>query len=262
MRRFFSLAAIGGLAVSAIAVWPGTRQSSAPELRDVDLSRWACAQREAGNASGAIDVARNRAKNRPWREPPTDLPVWTIDRFATEARRMDAVLGGQRTRSRLSRVQAESLASFERRIASVTGWIVLAYRTGAESTNCNSRELVDWHVELFPRPSDHPPRPGDPTGLITEITPRTEGPLYRAGIRIQRLASFIRFGNNPRLRTVPTGAPARQVRITGYLFWDDQHNGGTDIGPTVRSGGGSVYHNPWRISAWEIHPVLRIEEIK
>src|SRR5207248_11628391 len=55
-----------------------------------------------------------------------------------------------------------------------------------------------------------------------------------------------------------TGHPARKIRITGYRLWDDEHNGAADVGTTIRRANPNRYHNPWRQTAWEIHPVIKI----
>ena len=239
----------------------GAQQERAPELRDLDLSSWDCLQREGGNAATEIDATRNLMKNRPWRAVTERVPDWSFEQFVDSARAFDAAIGGVKARRELTSAQAQTLAGIERRLVSVTAWIVMAYPTGRESTNCGSTEFIDWHIELVARPFDHRPAPGDPTAIITEITPRTERPLYRAGVRMQKLASIIRLCGPPNITAVTTGSPPHRVRVTGYLLWDDQHNGPNDIGPTVLTGGGSQYHNPWRISPWEIHPVLKIEDL-
>ena len=57
-----------------------------------------------------------------------------------------------------------------------------------------------------------------------------------------------------------TGHKAQKVRVTGYLLWDDEHNDSTkDVGTTIRSIARNKYHNPWRATAWELHPVIKIE---
>jgi hypothetical protein len=59
----------------------------------------------------------------------------------------------------------------------------------------------------------------------------------------------------------PTGHPARKIRVTGYLLWDDEHNGAADIGTVIRLIAANKYHQPWRRTAWEIHPAIKIEAV-
>jgi hypothetical protein len=44
-------------------------------------------------------------------------------------------------------------------------------------------------------------------------------------------------------------------------MWDDEHNGSADIGETVKRAAIGRYHSPWRKTAWEIHPVFKIEPV-
>jgi hypothetical protein len=75
---------------------------------------------------------------------------------------------------------------------------------------------------------------------------------------MQVLAGFIRA---PDLTIEPTGHVARKIRVTGYLLWDDEHNGSADVGTSIRAIGANKYHQPWRSTAWEIHPAIKIEAI-
>ena len=102
-------------------------------------------------------------------------------------------------------------------------------------------------------------RVGDPTPIICEITPRIEQALYREGIRIQSLAGFFRLHDK---RFQATGHKAQKIRVTGYLLWDDDHNGSADVGSTVEYFSKNGFHHPWRSTAWEIHPVMKIEVIE
>ncbi|MEO8440059.1 MAG: hypothetical protein ABI540_07540 [Spartobacteria bacterium] len=227
------------------------------ELKKIDLTGWDCLDRLEGTAKTPDGVERNRLKNR----NAANLAGASIEKmdtaaaFLRAAAEFEAGTKGKR-RNDLSAAQRAILDQREKQIVSLTGYLVLAYAGPPESTNCASADFHDWHLELFEKPSDHPPRPGDPTAIICEITPRVQNDLYRAGIRVQELAAFIRA---PDLSYEPTGHPARRVRITGQLLWDDDHNGVADVGTTVRTIGAIGYHNPWRSTAWEIHPVTKIE---
>jgi hypothetical protein len=117
----------------------------------------------------------------------------------------------------------------------------------------------DWHLEIFANPSDHAPQIGDPTPIICEITPRTERSLYREGIRIQSLTGFFRLQDKT---FQPTRHKAQKIRVTGYLMWDDDHNGSADVGLTIEYFSKNGFHHPWRSTAWEIHPIMKIEVIE
>jgi hypothetical protein len=47
--------------------------------------------------------------------------------------------------------------------------------------------------------------------------------------------------------------------VTGYLMWDDVHNGPKEVGTTVTSIGSDKRDHPWRTTAWEVHPILKLE---
>ncbi len=150
------------------------------------------------------------------------------------------------------------LAALENQIVSLTGYLVLAYAGPPETTNCGSVDFHDWHLEVFERPQDHPPEVGDATPIIVETTPRLQNSLYQAGVRLEQLAALMR---RPDMTYEPTGHPARRVRFTGYLLWDDDHNGAADIGPRITTKAKNGYNQPWRSTAFEIHPVLKIEAL-
>ncbi|MEP6957062.1 MAG: hypothetical protein ABI883_09555, partial [Chthoniobacterales bacterium] len=93
--------------------------------------------------------------------------------------------------------------------------------------------------------------------IICEITPRTQGAIFRDGIRLQKLAGFFR---RPDMESETLSQKSQRVRITGYPLWDDEHNGAADIGTKIqRVNPGNKFHQPWRSTAWEIHPALKIE---
>lgn len=228
------------------------------ELKEFDLTGWNCLDRLEGSARTPDGIERNRMKNRSG----LDLATARVEAMDTTAflagvAAFDAETKRKR-RQDLSPIQKADLAKRETQLVSLTGYLVLAYAGPPETTNCASVDLHDWHLEVFAKPSDHPPQAGDPTPIICEITPRTQNAIYRDHIRMQALAAFIRA---PDLSYEPTGHPARKIRVTGYLLWDDDHNGLADVGATIRSIGANKYHQPWRSTAWEIHPVVKIEAL-
>ncbi len=234
------------------------RISEDRDLKQIDLTGWDCLDQPAGSAKTEDGVERNAGKNR----APVDVTGLTVAKFDTAGLlKYVSAFDAQTVRKRrkdLTAPQREELAALEKQVVSLTAYLVLAYAGPPESTNCGSVDLHDWHLELFEQPLDHAPTIGDPTPIICEITPRTQNALFRDGVRIPQLAGFFR---RPDLETEPTGHKAQRVRITGFLVWDDDHNGAADVGTTVRSIGKNKYHNPWRWTAWEIHPVLKIEPV-
>ena len=230
-----------------------------PELRDLDISGWDCASRLEGAARTHDSQERNRQKNRSPLEL-TGLNILSFDTAAFLARVADYDRQIEKKHRRdLSPQQKERVAGLEKQIVSVTGWLVLAYQGVPESTNCRSRDFLDWHLELSAGPADHPVQVGDPTPIICEITPRTQALLYRSGVRIQKLAAFFRL---PDLTFAATGSEPHKIRVTGFLMWDDEHNkADSDVGSFIGWFSKDGYHHPWRATAWEIHPILKIEDL-
>jgi hypothetical protein len=247
-----------GVVLIALARADGAEQISEDrELKEIDLTSWSCANRPEGSGRSPDTAERNRLKNR----FAADLSKLAVTSFDTNSllkhvADFDAGTKGKR-RKDLSADQKRRLEILEAPLVSLTGYLVLAYPGPAETTNCSSVDFHDWHLEMFDKPSDHPPQPGDPTPIIVEITPRTQNAIYHDGIRVQDLAAFFRRTD---VTYESTGHPAQKVRVTGYLLWDDEHNDNTkDVGATIRSIARNRYHNPWRATAWEIHPVIKIE---
>lgn len=239
------------LLVSAIA--------QLPELRDLDLSGWDCVSKLEGAAKTQDGRERNQQKNRsPIELTGMNIPSFDTAAFLTRVADYDRQIETKHRRE-LSPTQKEKVAEFEKPIISVTGWLALAYQGIPESTNCRSQDFLDWHLELSPAPADHPAQIGDPTPIICEITPRTQRLLYRSGVRIQKLAAFLRLPDNS---FAPTGNKAHKIRVTGYLMWDDEHNKpDTNVGSTIGWFSKEGYHHPWRSTGWEIHPAIKIEDL-
>ncbi len=250
----------GALALALLAgVVPLHAQSRISEdrdLKELDLSAWDCLNQPGGTAKTPDGVERNTQKNR----SPMDLAGVTAAKldtggFLRNVSAFDVQTKGKR-RKDLNAAERQQLASLEKQVVSLTAYLVIVYAGPPESTNCANVDFHDWHLELFEKPLDHSPGIGDPTPIVCEITPRTQNAMFRDGVRLQKLSGFFR---RPDLESEPTGQPAQQVRITGLLMWDDEHNGAADVGTTIQKFAANGYHQPWRSTAWEIHPVLMIE---
>lgn len=260
MSRFRTLfgqllaAVIFGLGVSDAA----QQLSEDRELKELDLNLWNCLTKAEGTARNPEGNDRNRLKNRaPIELAGAQVTAFDTAGFLKHVGVFDPQLSGKR-RKDLSPDVRKKLEPPEKELVSLTGYIVLAYPGPPETTNCGSTDFHDWHLEVCEKPSDHPPQPGDPTPIICEITPRTQTAIYHDGIRVQELAAFFRRSD---LTYESTGHKAIKVRVTGFLMWDDEHNDTKDVGATIQTIGRSKYHNPWRSTAWEIHPVLKIEKL-
>jgi hypothetical protein len=247
-----------GVALIALARADGAEQISEDrELKEIDLTSWSCVNRPEGTGKSPDTAERNRLKNR----FAADLSKLAVTSFDMSSLLKHVADFDAETKSKhrkdLSADQKRRLEILETPLVSFTGYLVLAYPGPAESTNCSNVDFHDWHLEMLDRPADHPPQPGDPTPIIVEITPRTQNAIFHDGIRVQELAAFFRRND---VTYESTGHPAQKVKVTGYLLWDDEHNDSTkDVGATISSIARNRYHNPWRATAWEIHPVIKIE---
>jgi hypothetical protein len=226
------------------------------DLKEMDLSQWDCLNKLEGSAKTPDGAERNRLKNRSApAEVPSKIPKLDFGGFQDFVSAWDNQTKNQR-RKDINPAQKKPLPDFENQMVELTAYLGVVYCGPPETTNCGSSEFHDWHLEVFAAPPTHPPLPGDPTGIVCEITPRTQDAIYHDNIKLQDLAGFFR---NTDLVYEATGHPARKVRITGYLLWDDEHNGTADVGESVRTAGEKKFHNPWRKTAWEIHPIIKIE---
>ena len=246
------------LAGAALADPPRPAISQDRELKKIDLTTWDCRDHPEGSANTPDSVERNRLKNRPGISlAGQNLQALETASFLQYFAAFEARAKNMR-RKDLTTAQRQQLDPLEKQLMSFSGYLVFAYCGPPESTNCGSMDFHDWHLELFEKPLDHAPGIGDPTPIICEITPRTQNAIFRDNIRIHELAGFIRA---PDFTIEPTGHAAQKVRVTGYLLWDDEHNGTADVGTTIRAIGENKFHHPWRSTAWEIHPAIRIEAL-
>jgi hypothetical protein len=231
------------------------RVSDDVDLKEIDLTGWDCANRPEGSAKTVDGKERNRLKNRPVIDiAGLKLEDFDVVRFLQGIAAFDSQTQNTR-RKDLTSQQTQQLEPLEKQIVQLTGYLVLAYCGPPETTNCGSTDFHDWHLEVFEKPSDHAPQPGDPTPIVCEITPRTQNAIFHDGVRIQQLTAFFR---PPDLTYQATGHAARKIRVIGYRLWDDEHNGTADVGESIRKIAANKFHNPWRRSAWEIHPVIKI----
>jgi hypothetical protein len=208
-----------------------------------------------GSAKTPDGQERNRGKNR----SATDITKFnlqdlSVSGFVQSVSKFDALTAYKR-RKDLAPAERQQLEPLEKEIVQVVGYLGVAYCGPPESTNCGSVDFHDWHLEIFEKPIDHPPQPGDTTPIICEIAPRTQNAIFGDNIRIQELTAFFR---RPDVTYESTGHPARKIRVIGYRLWDDDHNGRADVGTTIKRQAPNGYHNPWRQTAWEIHPVIKI----
>jgi hypothetical protein len=228
------------------------------ELRDLNTSDWPCLNQPSGTAKTPDGIERNLMKNRGTAKMQPNIQSLDTAGFLKKVSVYDEELKAHR-RNELTGEQKKALEGYENQIVSLTGYLVLAYSGPPETCNCGDKNFHDWHLEIFEKPSDHHPQPGDPTPIICETTPRTEQKIFRDGIRLQTLTGFFRSQK----QYPSTNHPSSLIKVTGFLMWDDDHNGTADVGTAVSYiTPGNGFHHPWRSTAWELHPILKIEPAK
>jgi hypothetical protein len=175
-----------------------------------------------GSARDEAHRLRNRLKNR-YNLPDQSQVASSIT--------LEALLspGNDRTRFRTSQA------------ATIVGYVVRVIPGGlGESCNCGStsKRYRDTHIELALSVSDSAPE----RRIIVEVTPRIRAAMLKQGIdwSTDNLAQKIEH---------------QRVRISGWMFFDEDHAEESE-NTAFR---GSNRQKIWRATAWEVHPVTRIE---
>ena len=123
------------------------------------------------------------------------------------------------------------------RAARIEGYVVSVGRAGVELANCYSPCRRDIHINLALR-SDAPVS----EQVVVEVTPNFERWIATTGVDWSEEA----------LKSTLVG---RWCRFEGWLFYDRQH--GKESTNTFEQGS-----DVWRATAWEIHPVTKIEVLR
>ncbi|HEX8161967.1 MAG TPA: hypothetical protein VF538_08850 [Pyrinomonadaceae bacterium] len=140
---------------------------------------------------------------------------------------LDALLGAGDDAARWS----------ESRAAAVEGYVVGVQGGSVESSNCFSPTRRDVHINLARRAD----APATET-VVVEVTPRAADAARSRGLDWS-------------LRTLKRDLTGRRCRFEGWLLFDREH---ADESLNTAPG------NPvdWRATAWELHPVTKIEVVR
>jgi hypothetical protein len=123
------------------------------------------------------------------------------------------------------------------RAARIEGYVVSVGKAGIELANCYSPCRRDIHINLALRTNA-------PAGeqVVVEVTPN-----------LQRSSSSI--GTDWSEETLQRTLVGRWCRFQGWLFFDREH--AKESTNTFEQGS-----DVWRATAWEIHPVTKIEVVQ
>ena len=131
------------------------------------------------------------------------------------------------------------LKALESRPVVVEGFIGMVKRGGSESTNCGSSTRKDLHIDMTAVSTD--PKSNRDEHVVVEVTPWfSETFTGWTSAALGQFASY-RGGYSGTNHGTPTKA-----RIYGWLYFDNPHASDGSVGT-------------WRGTAWEVHPVTRIE---
>jgi hypothetical protein len=127
----------------------------------------------------------------------------------------------------------------ERHAATLIGYVLDVRPGGMETVNCHARGASDrdTHIELVLDPLS----PSGPERVIVEVTPRIRALMASGGLDWSTNAIRRDF-------------LGRWVRVTGWLFFDAEHAKQSQHTAPSRP-------DPWRATAWELHPVTAIETV-
>ena len=121
--------------------------------------------------------------------------------------------------------------------ARVEGFVVAVGRAGIELANCYSPCRRDIHINLALR-SDAP----ENEQVIAEITPQFQSWAKTNGIDWSA-------------ETLERTLVGKWVRFEGWLYYDSEH--AKESAHTFKQG-----EDLWRATAWEIHPVTKVEILR
>lgn len=119
----------------------------------------------------------------------------------------------------------------------VIGYVCDVKVGGIETCNCKTKEkdLRDTHIELVTDPMN----PAKSLRFIAEVTPRWRQEMKKKGVNWTTRALRDKF-------------LGRWVVVEGWLMFDEEHeHQAQNTSPEGK--------NNWRATAWEIHPITKIE---
>ena len=186
-----------------------------------------------GGTPGGSHTTANAQKNR--LERPCSFSAMTVDQvlklkgLPSEVRALPS--GDQR------KVYLQTLES---RAVVLEGFAAMVKNGGQESVNCDSSTRLDIHMEVVGMDAVDP-RSNRDTHVVTEVTP-----WFRQTITSWTTSTLGQFASYRGGYSGTMHGPPGRIRVYGWLFYDNPHAGDGSVGT-------------WRGTAWEVHPITRIE---
>jgi len=120
----------------------------------------------------------------------------------------------------------------------VEGFLAMAKDGGKEGVNCGSGTRLDTHLELVSTDAEDP-KTNRRNHVVAEVTP-----WFHEAIPSWSTNALGAFASYVGGYSGANHGPPTKIRVFGYLFYDEAHATGA---------------SQWRGTAWEVHPVTRIE---
>ena len=240
MTRLFSALLAGVLVLLALSVArPRASQTSTPSTT-APRATAACPPSGRGHegapAAGSDEAMRNQRKRTIPKGPAAQAKLLTLGDFKSLQAQVDAQFRGEErpiftgNRSSLQNLKIAGGTISEGDVVRVVGFLAAARAEGAESVNCESLTVVDFHINVGPTKTAT-----EFQGIVVEIIPQNPPTGLNSTHALEKA-----------LTKVVTGK--MMVMVVGQLMLDNEHLVNDD--PAHPKGS-----NPKRISTWEVHPV-------
>ncbi len=204
-----------------------TLPNCAPSAVPTDWS--VCAAEGSGGANRLANLQKNRSTVACAYTVMTFNEILDLNNLPKNVRSLDA-----------SDSRATYLKEMEGRPVVVEAYLGMVKSGGAESPNCNSTSRKDVHMELAGNDTEDPKQARD-KGVVAEVTPWFSEQFTSWTLNTLGQYSSYKSGYSGSMHR-----PPGKVRIYGWLFFDNWHAADGSVGT-------------WRGTAWEIHPITRIE---
>jgi len=248
---------LAGIVVLMFVVM-GTAQTQWPDLTWIKVGGGKTCSID-GAATNADKAALNRLKNR-FTLPDKEFKPITFD----ELRQLDQ---GKAVNGQIVNFPGSSHPDNAKAV-SLEGFVAAVSTGGCSSgESCNCKTTIplycDTHIDVYPA-KDSPKKDGH-NRFVVEITRR---------IRILAWQGLLESNVGKDWSTAGLQKlVGHRVRFSGYLYFDTDHSQEAWVndasnkigfqkdhnGNIIRDHNGNPIGNNWRETAWEIHPVMKIE---